>query len=137
VFTEAFPILTGPGLPRALGFYRDLLDATVEYQFPPDGDPVYVALRLGGSHLGLGHDPGCAPAAYGSPPSPRTSPGVSGWRGCSTRTATRSSSASAEAELLHRYGVGRVDCPGSSSTAQVSVRRGSDAGHPAKVRRCQ
>ena len=60
MFTEAFPILTGPDLPRALGFYRDLLDATVEYQFPPEGDPVHVALRLGGSHLGLGHDPSVA-----------------------------------------------------------------------------
>ena len=57
MFTAAFPILTGPDLPRALGFYRDLLDATVTYQFPAEGDPVYVALQLGDSHLGLGHDP--------------------------------------------------------------------------------
>ena len=57
MFTAAFPILTGPDLPRALGFYRDLLGATVTYQFPADGDPAYVALQLGDSHLGLGHDP--------------------------------------------------------------------------------
>ena len=43
-------------MPRALGFYRDLLGAEVTYQFPPEGDPGYVALRLGYSQLGLGLD---------------------------------------------------------------------------------
>jgi lactoylglutathione lyase len=57
VFTAAFPILTGPDLPRALTFYRDLLGTTVTYRLPSEGEPTYVALDLGGSHLGLGHDP--------------------------------------------------------------------------------
>lgn len=51
---EIFPILSTPDLPRALGFYRDLLGGTVHYRFPADGDPVYVGLTLGGSSLGVG-----------------------------------------------------------------------------------
>lgn len=53
MFEEVFPILFTPDLARALGFYRDLLSATVTYQFPPDGDPDYVAMKLGASHLGI------------------------------------------------------------------------------------
>lgn len=54
MFQEMFPILSTPDLPRALSFYRDLLDATVSYRFPPTGDPEYVGLDLGRSHLGIG-----------------------------------------------------------------------------------
>ena len=57
MFTSAFPILSTPDPQRALGFYRDLLDGKVGYQFPPDGDPGYVGLELGASHLGIGLDP--------------------------------------------------------------------------------
>jgi lactoylglutathione lyase len=39
---------------RALAFYRDLLGASVTYQFPTDGDAVYAGLELGRSHLGIG-----------------------------------------------------------------------------------
>ena len=53
MFTEAFPILSTSDVSRALAFYRDLLGATVTYQFPPDAEPGYVALRLGDSHLGV------------------------------------------------------------------------------------
>jgi len=56
MFTESFPILVTPDMHRALGFYRDVLGAEVTYQFPPEGDPGYVALRLGSSQLGLGLD---------------------------------------------------------------------------------
>lgn len=56
MFSDAFPILSTPDIQQALRFYRDLLDATVTYQFPPDGEPAYVALDIGASHLGLGHD---------------------------------------------------------------------------------
>jgi lactoylglutathione lyase len=57
-FTSIFPIVTTRDLGAALGFYRDLLGATVTYEFPgPDGQPGYVALDLGGSHLGIGRDP--------------------------------------------------------------------------------
>jgi lactoylglutathione lyase len=58
MITSAFPILTTAGLSAMLGFYRDLLGGTVTYEFPgPDGEPGYVALDLGSSHLGLGRDP--------------------------------------------------------------------------------
>ena len=53
-----FPILTTRDLGAALGFYRDLLGATVTYEFPgPDGEPGYVGLEVGSSHLGIGRDP--------------------------------------------------------------------------------
>jgi lactoylglutathione lyase len=57
LFQSAFPIISTPDLPRALGFYRDLLGGTVSYQFPPEGVPGYVGMELGSSHLGIGHDP--------------------------------------------------------------------------------
>ena len=66
MFQELFPILTTADLPRALGFYRDLLGFSVSYQFPPEGEPGYVGLDLGRSHLGLGADP----AASGNGPAP-------------------------------------------------------------------
>jgi lactoylglutathione lyase len=67
VFQELFPILSTGDLPRALGFYRDLLGFEVTYQFPPEGEPGYVALDLGRSHLGIGADQaaGNEPAAGG------------------------------------------------------------------------
>jgi uncharacterized glyoxalase superfamily protein PhnB len=59
MFTTIFPILTTADLRAALGFYRDLLGADVTYEYPgPDGQPGYVALELGGAHLGIGRDPG-------------------------------------------------------------------------------
>jgi lactoylglutathione lyase len=57
VFTDAFPIITTPDLGRLLGFYRDALGGAVEYRFPPEGDPVYVALNIGSGHLGIGAAP--------------------------------------------------------------------------------
>ena len=58
MFTSIFPIITTSDLRAALGFYRDLLGATVTYEFPgPDGEPGYVALELGTAHFGIGRDP--------------------------------------------------------------------------------
>ena len=58
MFTAVFPILATRDLGAALGFYRDLLGATVTYEFPgPDGEPAYVGLELGNSRLGIGQDP--------------------------------------------------------------------------------
>ena len=54
MFVSAFPILVTPDLRRALAFYRDLLGASVDYQFPDDGDPQFVTLEIGSSRLGLG-----------------------------------------------------------------------------------
>lgn len=53
---SAFPILSTPDLARALGFYEDLLGGTVGYRFPDEGEPQYVGLDLGTSHLGIGVD---------------------------------------------------------------------------------
>jgi lactoylglutathione lyase len=65
MFTTVFPILTTRRLGPMLAFYRDLLDAKVEYEFPaPDGEPGYVGLQLGDAHLGIGRDPdSTAPAS--------------------------------------------------------------------------
>lgn len=55
MFSESFPILSTPDLPRLLGFYRDALGYTETYRFPTDGPAAYVALRLAdGSRLGIG-----------------------------------------------------------------------------------
>jgi lactoylglutathione lyase len=69
MFTTIFPIITTADLAAALVFYRDLLGATVSYEFPgPDGEPGYVGLELGGAHLGIGRDP-----AASAPPTERFS----------------------------------------------------------------
>ena len=57
MYTSAFPIVSTSDIGRALAFYRDLLGGKVTYQFPPEGDPGYVALEIGTSHLGIGLDP--------------------------------------------------------------------------------
>lgn len=67
MFTELFPILSVRDLTAALRFYRDLLGASVTYEFPgPDGTPAYVGLGIGESSLGIGVD-----AAVGDVPRPR------------------------------------------------------------------
>ncbi|MDQ3553994.1 MAG: VOC family protein [Chloroflexota bacterium] len=63
MFTQIFPIISTADVPRALRFYRDLLGGTVSYQFPaPDGEPGYVGIELGSSHLGIGREPPDAPS---------------------------------------------------------------------------
>jgi lactoylglutathione lyase len=54
VFQRLFPILSTHDLPRLLGFYRDLLGATVDFEFEHQGQVVYAGLDLGSSHLGIG-----------------------------------------------------------------------------------
>ncbi len=65
MFNDAFPIISTPDLQRALGFYRDLLEGEVEYQFPPEGEPGYVGLNLGSGHLGIGLAPDAETGAGG------------------------------------------------------------------------
>jgi lactoylglutathione lyase len=55
MFTSAFAILSTPDMARALGFYRDLLDGKISYQFPPEGEPGYVGIEIGSAHLGIGY----------------------------------------------------------------------------------
>lgn len=53
-----FPILYVPDLSRALRLYRDLLSMEDTYRFPPQGEPVFVALRYGEGAIALGtYDP--------------------------------------------------------------------------------
>jgi lactoylglutathione lyase len=69
MFRTLFPIITTRDLTALLAFYRDLLGATVGFEFPgPDGEPAYVGLDLGDAHLGIGRDPELA-----ADPSPRFS----------------------------------------------------------------
>ena len=56
MFTSSFPILSTPDLEQALGFYRDLLGGAIRYRFPSDGEPVYVGLDIGSTHLGLAYE---------------------------------------------------------------------------------
>jgi lactoylglutathione lyase len=57
MITSLFPIVSTADLPRALAFYRDLLGGSVTYEFPgPDGEPGYVGVDIGTSHLGIGRD---------------------------------------------------------------------------------
>jgi lactoylglutathione lyase len=65
VIQDAFPIIGTPDIERALGFYRDLLGGEVEYRFPPEGEPGYVALNLGSGHLGIGLAPDAATGTGG------------------------------------------------------------------------
>jgi lactoylglutathione lyase len=54
-FSQLFPIVSTSDMKRALAFYRDLLGATVTYEFPaPDGTLAYAGLEIGSSHLGMG-----------------------------------------------------------------------------------
>lgn len=63
MFTSLFPILATTDLTRALGFYRDVLGATVVFEYPgPDGTAAYVGLEIGSSHFGIGLEPGMQPA---------------------------------------------------------------------------
>jgi lactoylglutathione lyase len=68
VITEVFPILSTADLEGALGFYRDLLGGVVSYSFPgEDGQPAYVGVDLGSSHLGIGLQPELADAPHTRP----------------------------------------------------------------------
>jgi len=53
-------------LPVSLRFYTELLGGEASYRFPPEGDAVFVTLRLGASELGLGQL-GDGPALHGQP----------------------------------------------------------------------
>jgi catechol 2,3-dioxygenase-like lactoylglutathione lyase family enzyme len=82
MFTTIFPIITTSDLTGALGFYRDLLGATVSYEFPgPDGEPGYVGLSSAA--------PTWASAAIPPRPRRRTTASASG---STPTTATRRSS---------------------------------------------
>ncbi|MEK8108767.1 VOC family protein [Micromonospora sp. M12] len=49
--------MTTLDLPRLIAFYRDVVGFELTYRFPEEGDPEFVALRLGSSELGLAANP--------------------------------------------------------------------------------
>lgn len=51
---SAFPILEVSDMGVALEFYRDALGGVVTYQFPPEGEPVYLSLTTGSTTMGIG-----------------------------------------------------------------------------------
>ncbi len=61
MFSDAFPVISTPDMERTLRFYRDVLDGKIEYQFPPEGEPGYVGMGIGGAHLGIAHVPDLVP----------------------------------------------------------------------------
>jgi lactoylglutathione lyase len=67
--THMFPMLSCLSLTRSLAFYSDLLGGQESYRFPDEGEPEFVALRLGDSELGLGQLTD-APATHGRPQRP-------------------------------------------------------------------
>jgi lactoylglutathione lyase len=143
VISELFPILSTPDLERALGFYRDLLGGTVSYSFTgDDGEPVYVGVNVGSSHLGIGLRPAAGDAgglrsislwvyaddcdhlvhrvrtAGGTvTEEPSDQPWGSASPACSIRTATRSSSARSSARNAGSRDPATRQCQAGSSTA--------------------
>jgi catechol 2,3-dioxygenase-like lactoylglutathione lyase family enzyme len=67
---ELFPIINCSDLAATREWYERVLSGTIAYQFPPDGDPQYLTLRIGAAQVGLGN--GSAPAMYGTVPLPAT-----------------------------------------------------------------
>ncbi len=61
---ELFPIIACRDLGRTAGWYRQVFDAEQTYQFPEEGEPVYLTLRIGDSSVALAD--GTGPNAYGS-----------------------------------------------------------------------
>jgi lactoylglutathione lyase len=55
VAAKLFPMLSCSDLGRSLAFYADLLEGIETYRFPDDGEPAFIALRIGeSSEIGLG-----------------------------------------------------------------------------------
>jgi lactoylglutathione lyase len=53
--SKLFPMLSCGDLARSLALYRDLLGGVETYRFPDDGEPAFIALRIGeSSEIGLG-----------------------------------------------------------------------------------
>lgn len=52
--SRIMPMLSVSDMTRSLGFYRDTFGGEQIYQFPPEGEPGFVALRFGVTELGIG-----------------------------------------------------------------------------------
>lgn len=67
---ELFPIINCRDILGARQFYRSVFAGEQVYQFPEEGDPVYLTLAVGRCSLALGV--GTGPAMYGEVPLPTT-----------------------------------------------------------------
>jgi lactoylglutathione lyase len=70
VTREAFPMLACRDLLGTRAFYAAVFGAEQEYQYPEEGDPVFVSLRVGASTIALSD--GNGETAYGEIALPST-----------------------------------------------------------------
>ncbi|WP_166878520.1 glyoxalase/bleomycin resistance/extradiol dioxygenase family protein [Salinibacterium sp. ZJ450] len=67
---EVFPIINCRDLSAMKAFYEAAFGGVQTYQFPEQGEPAYLTLRVGASTIALGG--GTEPAMYGETPLPAT-----------------------------------------------------------------
>ncbi|CAN5582662.1 VOC family protein [soil metagenome] len=67
---EVFPIINCSDLPRVRAFYESVFGGTIAYQFPEQGEAVYLTLSVGEGTIALGL--GTGEAMYGETPLPAT-----------------------------------------------------------------
>lgn len=65
---DIFPIINCADLPRAKSFYDTVFGAAQTYQFPDEGEPVYLVLGIGSGQVALGV--GTTAALYDEVPRP-------------------------------------------------------------------
>jgi lactoylglutathione lyase len=52
--SRVMPMLSVADMKRSMAFYADVLGGEKIYQFPPEGDAVFLTLRFGTTELGIG-----------------------------------------------------------------------------------
>jgi lactoylglutathione lyase len=67
---EVFPIINCRDIRGMKAFYEQVFGGTQAYQFPEEGEPVYLTLAIGKGQVALGV--GTGPAMYGEMPLPAT-----------------------------------------------------------------
>jgi lactoylglutathione lyase len=65
---SVFPIVNCSSILSTRAFYQEVFGARQVYQFPEEGDPVYLSLEIGEGQVALGV--GTNPALYGRVPLP-------------------------------------------------------------------
>ncbi len=61
----AFPMIYCEDLAATLDFYRERLGFAVDYAVPPEGEPQFVAVKAGGSEIGLANVRGAETGSHG------------------------------------------------------------------------
>lgn len=67
---EVFPIINCRDLAGTRAFYERVFGGRIAYQFPEDGEAVYLTLTVGSGTVAMGV--GTGPAMYGETPLPAT-----------------------------------------------------------------